>query len=190
VARTPSKEAHRKVIDAALELMAERGVEGASMDAIAALSGVSKATVYKHWPSKDALFIDAIREQTGTLPEFDSGNARADLTELLGYLARVRKSEQIGRIWPRIVGYAVSNPDFGKALQSAAFQPRRAQIARILQQAGERGELPAGIDADFAMDLLVGPIMHRRFMDDKNMPPDLPGRIVEYFWKAFSRPRG
>jgi AcrR family transcriptional regulator len=186
VARTPSKEAHQKVIDAAFELIADRGIEGASMDAIAALSGVSKATVYKHWANKDALLIDLIREQTGKLPEFDSGNARADLTGLLGYLAQVRKSEQIGRIWPRIISYAISNPDFGKALQSVVFEPRLAQITRILKQAGERGELARDIDPDFAMDLLVGPIIHRRFVNDKNVPKDLASRVVEHFWKAYS----
>jgi AcrR family transcriptional regulator len=189
VSRTPSKEAHQKVIDAALELIAERGIEGASMDAIASLSGVSKATVYKHWANKDALLIDLIREQTDKLPEFDSGNSRADLTDLLRYMAQMRKSEQIGRIWPRVIGYAVGNRDFAKALQSFTFQPRRAQIARILKQAGERGELPPDIDPGFAMDLLVGPIMHRRFMDDNNLPPDLPDRVVEHFWKGFGDAR-
>ncbi|MGD1069836.1 MAG: TetR/AcrR family transcriptional regulator [Bryobacteraceae bacterium] len=188
MARTPSKEAHRKVLDAALQLIAERGIEGTSMDAIASLSGVSKATVYKHWANKDALLVDLIRQQAGKLPEFDSGNSRADLTDLIRYLAQMRPSEQIGRIWPRVIGYAASNADFAQALRSFSFEPRRVQIARILQQAVERGELPGGIDPAFAMDLLVGPLLHRRFTGDKNPPPDLADRIVEHFWKAMSIP--
>src|SRR5258708_25414790 len=127
------------------------------MDAIAGLSGVSKATVYKHWANKDALLSDLIKEQTGKLPEFDSGNARADLTDLLRHLARKRKPEQIARIWPRIVGYAVSNADFRKALQSVAFQPRRAQIDRILKQAGEPGGRSPRIAARLAIDHLARP---------------------------------
>jgi AcrR family transcriptional regulator len=187
VARTPSKEAHRKIIDATLELIAERGIEGTSMDAIAALSGVSKATVYKHWENKEALLIELIREEGSNLPQFDSGNARADLTALLRYLARIRPSEQMSRIWTRIISYSATHADFAGALRKFTFEPRREQIARILQQAAARGDLPGDIDPAFAMDVLVGPLLHRRFTGDKNPPPDLPERIVELFWKALSR---
>ena len=60
MARTPSAAAHEKVLDAAIQLIIERGIEGTSMDAIAQLSGVSKATVYKHWKDKDALCLDVL----------------------------------------------------------------------------------------------------------------------------------
>ncbi|MES1257374.1 MAG: TetR/AcrR family transcriptional regulator [Acidobacteriota bacterium] len=187
MARTPSKEAHEKVLRAVLRLLAERGMEGVTMDAIAAASGVSKATVYKHWNNKDALLIDVIRRQSANYPEFDSGDAKADLTELLGYLARRTKSEELARIWPQIVSYAVGNPGFGRALHDYVFQPRRELVLRLLRQASEQGGLQADIDPEFAMDMLIGPVMHRRFLDEKNVPADLPERVVEYFWKAFAK---
>jgi len=170
-----------------LALIAERGIEGTSMDAIAAASGVSKATVYKHWTNKEALLLDVIRQQAGQLPEFDSGNPRKDLTELLRYFAQARKPEALVRIWPQIIGYAMTNPDFGKALHEFAFAPRRIQVERLLSDAVAQGELRSGIDPVFAIDLLLGPIMHRRFMDEKNVPPEMPERVVEYFWLALGR---
>ena len=68
MARTPSASAHRKVLDATLELVAERGVDATSMDAIARKSGVSKATIYKHWADKDALLLDIMADVNGCAP--------------------------------------------------------------------------------------------------------------------------
>src|SRR5215831_15652280 len=74
MARTRSLSAHRKVLDAALELVADAGVEATSMDAIARKSGVSKATIYKHWADKDALLLEMMAVAAGlhTRPKFDS----------------------------------------------------------------------------------------------------------------------
>ncbi|MDP9171554.1 MAG: TetR/AcrR family transcriptional regulator [Acidobacteriota bacterium] len=183
MARTPSTSAHEKVIQAALDLIVERGIDGVSMDAIAGAAGVSKATVYKHWANKDALLIDVIRKVSGELPEFDSGNPKADLIALLRYLSQVKKMAELGRIWMRVVSYALANAEFAKALHEHAFGPRRRQISRLLTQAAASGEIQPGIDPDLAMDLLIGPIIHRRFVDEKNVPPDLPDRVVDYFWQ-------
>jgi AcrR family transcriptional regulator len=185
--RTPSKEAHEKVLHATFRLIAERGIEGTSMDAIAAESGVSKATVYKHWANKDALLIDLIRQQSASYPAFDSGDPRADLVALLTHLARKVKTEQLAKIWPRVIGYAASNPKFGRALQEYVFSPRKAMILRLLKDAAETQGLRADIDPELAADLLIGPVMHRRFVDEKNIPADLPERVVDYFWKVFRR---
>jgi AcrR family transcriptional regulator len=182
MARPRSTQAHESVLKAALTLIAERGIEGASMDAIARLSGVSKATVYKHWSSKEELCLEAICRLNGEMPVFASGNPRADAIELLRFLARIRKPE-MGQIWPRIAGYAASNPEFGKAWRAHLMEPRRAELTRLLQQAVEQGELRADLDADLAMDLLIGPVMHRRFMN-ADVPADIPERVVDAFWRA------
>jgi AcrR family transcriptional regulator len=188
LARTPSKEAHEKVLNAALKLIGERGIEGSSMDAIAAASGVSKATVYKHWKNKDALLIDVIRRESAAgSPAFDSGDARADLVALLTHMARKAKSEQFARIWPRIIGYTANNPGFARAMQEYIFHPRRELILRLLREASEKNGLRADIDPELAADLLIGPIMHRRFSDGNNVPADLPERVVDYFWQVFRR---
>jgi AcrR family transcriptional regulator len=183
VARTPSASAHEKVLEAAIQLIGERGIEGTSMDAIAQLSGVSKATVYKHWKDKETLCIDVIGKLRELPPDFDSGDSRRDLIGFLKHLSKAAKPDRLMKIWPRIIGYAIANPKFGQALQEHSFGPRRVQIARILGEAAERGEVPAGMDANFAMDLLVGPIMHRKFTSG-DVPGDLPAQVVDAFLRS------
>ena len=187
MSRTPSAEAHEKVLKAACKLIGERGIEATSMDAIAAESGVSKATVYKHWANKDALLIDVMRSFSDKIPEFDSGNARDELLNLMRFFARAKRRDELTRIWPRIIGYAMSNQEFARALNDFAFQPRRDLIQRIIGRAVQAGELRQGVDPELAMDLLIGPIMHRRFRSDP-IAEDLPDQVVDYFWKIFSQP--
>ena len=63
MARPRSAQAHKKVLDAAVQLFSERGIDATSMDAIAEASGVSKATIYKHWQDKDALCLEVMRSE-------------------------------------------------------------------------------------------------------------------------------
>jgi AcrR family transcriptional regulator len=183
VARTPSAVAHEKVIDAALQLIDERGIEGTSMDAIAQVSGVSKATVYKHWKDKEALCIDVILSMREPPPEFRSGDTRRDLVDLITWLSKADKPDRLMKIWPRIIGYAVTNPKFAAALQEHSFGPRKSQIARILKEAADRGDLPADLDPAFAVDLLLGPIVHRRFSTN-HVPEGFPELVVAAFLRS------
>jgi AcrR family transcriptional regulator len=186
VARTPSATAHKKVLDAAIQLIEERGIDGASMDAIAQLSGVSKATVYKHWKDKETLCIDVLASLREHPPEFDAGDLRRDLIDYLRYMFRFEKSDRLMKIWPKIIGHAAANPNFGLALQKHAFEPRRAQVARILARGAERGEFPPEVDPNFAMDLLIGPIMHRRFAGNV-LAEDFPEQVVDAVLRGLTR---
>ena len=123
VARTPSVAAHEKVLDAAIHLIGERGIEGTSMDAIAQVSGVSKATVYKHWKDKETLCIDVIVSLREVPPEFHSGDTRRDLIDLVTHLSKADRPDRLMKIWPRIIGYAAANPKFADALKEHSFGP-------------------------------------------------------------------
>ncbi len=185
MARTPSATAHQKVLDAAIELIEERGIDGTSMDAIAQRSGVSKATVYKHWKDKETLCLDVLASLVEPPPDFNTGSLRQDLLDYLKYLFRFERPERLMKIWPRIIGHAATNPNFGLALQKHAFQPRREQVARILARGANRGEFPPEVDPNFAMDLLIGPIMHRKFAGNL-MSEDFPEQVVDAVLKALT----
>jgi len=182
--RVPSVRAHQEVLKAVLKLIAGQGIEATSVDAIAAESGVSKATIYKHWKNKDALCIEAVGQLRGQLPVFDSDDARSGITKILKHMIGGGKHEELVRLWPRIIGYAVANPAFGKAFRENSEAPRRKALTKFLQRAIAGGELRADLDFDFAMDLLVGPVMHRRFMNSTPAPPSFARQIVDAFWKA------
>ena len=184
MARPRSERAHEAVLAAALKLIAEKGIDVTSVDAIAELSGVSKATIYKYWRTKESLCLEAISQVSGGLPAFDSGDPRSGLIELVRYIGRGRQLKGgLGKIWPRIMAHAMGNPTFARALRAQFDAPRRARLTSILEQAAAQDKLRTGIDIDLAMDLLFGPVMHRHFARTP-MPSDMPEKVVDAFWTA------
>ncbi len=189
MARPPSAEAHVKVLDAAAELVAERGIDATSMDAIARKSGVSKATIYNHWPDKEALVLEMLAHihQLTERPSFASGKPRADAVAALAY--QPEGNQQLKeRITPHLVAYSAKRKEFGLAWRNAVMEPLRRDLRRILKQAGERGELRKDLDLDVSMAMLVGPMMYRFIFQGKGRcdQGELAGTVVAAFWKAFA----
>jgi AcrR family transcriptional regulator len=186
MARPRSVKAHEQVLKATLKLIADRGIDATSVDAIAEESGVSKATIYKHWDTKEALCLEAISRVSGHLPLFDCGNPRTDLTELVRYVAHGPETKALRRIWPRVMSHAMGHLAFARALRARFDEPRRVQVSRIIKSAISKGQLRPKIDIDLALDLLFGPVIHRYFANIP-MPPDLPDRVVDAFWRIHAR---
>ena len=190
MARTRSASAHRKVLDAALELIAERGVNATSMDAIARKSGVSKATIYKHWADKDALLLDVMADlhELHRRPIFNSGNTRADLIAVLSYRPR-EKAGIRERIMPHLIAYSASNASFGLAWRNMVMEPPRRELKRLLKRGIEKSELAPNLDVDLSLALLLGPIIywHVFLRRTSENPKGLAEGVVEAFWRAFGR---
>jgi len=190
--RTRSESAHKKVIHAALELVAERGVEAASMDAIAAQSGVSKATIYKHWSDKDALMLEAMAALNGldTRPVFDSGNPRADMIAVLAYRPK-EDSRMRDRILPQFVAYSATHQEFGNAWRNMVMEPPRRELRHLIGQAEARGEIRVDIDKEVCLSLLLGPLMYWHiFLKRTNADSRLIAEgVVDVFWRAFGARR-
>jgi AcrR family transcriptional regulator len=193
VARTRSVSAHRSVMRAAVELVAERGFDATSMDAIADASGVSKATIYKHWPDKEALMLEIMAEMTGlnSRPKFDSGNVRADMAAVLAYRPE-ENAETRERIMPHFMAYSALHPAFGRAWRTTVMEPPRRELTRLIQQGIAAGELSKEIDFDFALALLIGPIIYRHVFLHKGEADHskLAAQVVESFWRAWGAPPG
>ena len=189
MARPRSIRAHQAVLRATLSLIAERGIDVTSVDAIADASGVSKATIYKHWRTKEELCLEAIGTVDGKLPVYDTDDPKADLLHLLQYLAQEHKPKAKGQLWTRVIGYAAGNPAFGNALRARFDEPRRVQVTRLVTRAIFQGQLQADLDLDTAPDMLLGPIMHRRFLNTV-VPQQLPEQIVGAFWRAYAPLKG
>ena len=188
MARTRSASAHRKVLDAALDLIAERGVNATSMDAIAGKSGVSKATIYKHWADKDALLLDVMADahELHRRPIFNSGNTRADMVAVLSYRPR-EKADIRERIMPHLIAYSASNASFGLAWRNMVMEPPRRELKSLLNRGIEKSELTPNLDLDLSLALLLGPIIYwhvflRRTSEDLR---GLADGVVDAFWRAF-----
>jgi AcrR family transcriptional regulator len=186
--RTRSASAHQKVLDAAFELMSERGVEATSMDAIAEASGVSKATIYKHWTDKEALLLELMAEVIGlhNRPRFDSGNTRSDMMAVLSYRPEERAAMR-ERLMPHFMAYSAHHPAFGNAWRDMVMEPPRKELTHLLKLGIKKGELSSKLDLDLSLALLLGPIMYwyvflRRSTGD---PKRLAEGVTNAFWDAF-----
>ncbi len=190
--RPRSAEAHYKVVEAAIRLFARRGIDATSMDSIADASGVSKATIYKHWADKDALALESLSYLHGLdeeFPEFTSGDLRKDLIDSLSY-APAHMPELRERIMPHLLAYSASNQAFGRAWRERVINRRRSALAKVLKRGVAQGTLEKHLDADFSTALLFGPVLYRYVVAGKRSSAEPPiifiEQVVDAFLKSFS----
>ena len=160
--RPRSEKAQNAILEAAAELLLDQGLAAVSMDAVAARAGVSKATIYRWWPTKETLALDALyHEWAGVPPARDTGSLRGDLLSLFRPWARLAGRRPYGRVIAALLTEAQTDPEFGRQYRARFVEPRRDQARAIFRRAIERGEIPADTKIEVALDLLYGPIYHR-----------------------------
>lgn len=157
--RPRSEQAADAIRAAALALLAERELGAISMDDVAAFAGSSKATIYRHWPSKEALVADALASLASTLPVPDTGTLRGDLSALLRDMVHTMTHTPAGRVLAMLVPAMQRNEELHQALMTALFAPRRALLAGLVQRAIDRGEVAPGTDSRAIAHLVVGPVL-------------------------------
>lgn len=192
MARPRSAKAHSKVVEAAAELFAAQGIDATSMDSIAEASGVSKATIYKHWPDKDALCLEVLSAVHGLdeePPVFDSGDFRADLIAQLRYHPAADRKALKDRIWPHLIAYSARNQAFGNTWRAKVMEPARIALAALIKRGEKLGVLRPGIDPEVGIALLLGPMMYRHVFSRRlgqNVPKDLEVEVADAFLAAFA----
>jgi AcrR family transcriptional regulator len=194
MARHRSSAAHEKVLRAALELFGEKGIDAASMDGIARLSGVSKATIYNHWEDKEALLMEVMLLVNGLDREpedVDSGDLCRDLSVVLTRRPPDEFERARERITPTLIAYSAQHQEFGKAWRHRVMEPPRQCLKRILRRGIERGELPAKLDLELAMALLLGPTLYVHIFQKRGIPSttDIGPKSAEAFCMAFAGSR-
>lgn len=166
--------ARGEIVAATLELLAERGFQAATMDAIATRAGVGKNTIYRRWESKEELIADALGDLTAEA-DIEEDDVRVALVAHVREFMRIFADPLLGRILPGLLGELHSNPEFAEVWAERIVQPRREAIADLLRTAVERSELRAGLDLEATIDLLVGPPFVR-----STFPFGLPELTAEY----------
>jgi AcrR family transcriptional regulator len=177
--RPRSALAHVAILEATLELLAERGLAALTIEGVAARAGVGKATVYRRWASKPALVREAItRIGTGDMPLPDTGSVRGDVIAMMRGRRESASATRAGFFIPRLVAEAAADPELGPLLDEVLVQPGRRIMRLILERGIERGELRRGLDLESAVDLLVGAIVYRLLYSggDLSLLDELPGR--------------
>jgi AcrR family transcriptional regulator len=162
--RPRSEKAQKAILAAAIDLLLEHGLHAMSMDAVAERAGVSKATIYRWWPSKELLALDALAtEWQVTAPDAtrDTGSLRGDLLARLRPWLRQLRDKPSGPVLAGLVAPAQADAEFAGLYLERFVRPRRDAMRPVLLRAIERGEIPANIELEVALDLIYGPIYHR-----------------------------
>ncbi|MEU6474258.1 TetR/AcrR family transcriptional regulator [Streptomyces massasporeus] len=177
--RRPADEVRADVFRVVGEVLLEEGIADLTFERVARLSGVSKTTLYKWWPSKGALALDgyfhAVEE---TLAFEDTGDIRADLTRQLGAFAHIMTGTPAGRVVTELIGQSQTDEDLATAFRSLYSSERRRLAGERLLRAKEQGQIRDDVDVQILVDQLWGAVYHRMLVPDEPVTDDFVVALV------------
>ncbi|MEV5716380.1 TetR/AcrR family transcriptional regulator [Amycolatopsis mediterranei] len=197
MARTPTgaavlqPEVTQAITDAVLNELAEQGYGRLSMEAVAKRAGVGKSALYRRWRSKPEMITAVVAEFSVTrAADVDTGSLRGDLRETMQALIDWLTHPLFSRILPDLVAEGVRNPETAESTRMSIGGPRREVGEAMLRRAIARGELPADLDLEMALDVLAAPIYWRLVVRRAEAEPDYLDRLVEYALRALGAQGG
>lgn len=159
--RPRSEAARRAILQSTLRLLRTTGFHELSIEAIAADANVGKTTVYRWWPNKGALVVDAFSSSVRKQLLFpDTGSVYSDMSLQMGHLIKIFRSRR-GQIVAALIGGGQTDPELIEAFRERFVRPRRLEAYATLRRGIERGELPKNTDLDLILDSLYGAIYMR-----------------------------
>lgn len=175
-----SQRSRQAILRAAFELCQERSYDRTSVEAIAARAGVGKQTIYRWWPSKGAVVMEALNETVGTASDFpDTGDVLADLRRQMTSVSMLLASPDFGPAYTGVIGAAQSDPVLAAGLADEIVMPRIDACRRRLERAREQGEIRGDADLDVAIELLYGPIYHRLLLHTRPLVPEQVTTVLD-----------
>lgn len=168
--RQRSEAADHAILAATLELLGEDGYASLTMAAVIARSGVSSATLYRRWPTKQDLVTGALASLHAEIVDIDTGSLEGDI------VAMVRASSDAMSVRREDLADDLAielrrNPEFRAAVNEKFIMPRRRVMAAIVERAQFRGELGAAIDAETAFAFIAGPLHNRMYVQGEKLTP-------------------
>jgi AcrR family transcriptional regulator len=159
--RPRSEQARQAILRSTSRLLQRTGFAELSIEAIAANAGVGKATVYRWWPDKGALVVDAFASSAEDELHFpDSGSVYKDMSLQMNQFLTILRSRR-GRIVSAVIAGGQSDPGLMQAFRERFLLPRRQEAYQTLRRGMERGDLPRNMDLDLLLDVLYGAIYMR-----------------------------
>ncbi|MFI5761819.1 TetR/AcrR family transcriptional regulator [Streptomyces sp. NPDC051563] len=164
-----NEEARQAIIEAAFGLCAERGFAAVTIEGIAVRAGVGKTTIYRWWPSKAAILIEAVENARDTSAGFpDTGDIYADLIAQTASVMRMFTTE-FGAIWRGLISAAQSDEAAADGVARILRVSINECVAR-LAKARDAGQIRADLDLELAVELIYGPIYHTWLLRTRPVP--------------------
>ena len=162
--RPRSEKAQRAILEAAAELLVAQSLAAVSVAEVAARAGVSKATIYRRWRTKELLALDALFDAwtADHRPIHATGKLHADLLTLLRPWVELLRTRPYGHLLAALLAEAQTNARFAEEYWLRLVGPRRDEARALIEHAVERGTA-SGPEIELALDLVYGAIYHRLF---------------------------
>lgn len=187
-----SEQARIAVLEAADDLLAERGLAGVTIEGIAERAGVAKQTIYRWWGSKSDILLDSLiadADEHFTIP--GHGDLGRDLRDHLGQLAAFLTATDAGAVFRALAGQALHDPAVAARFQAEVLAPQRERDRAPFLAAIENGQLAAGTDIDLAVDQVVGPVYYRVLITGESVAGPFTNALADRYLAGTSwRPPG
>ena len=186
--RHPSPETEEAILEATREILATAGVQGLTIEGVAARSGVAKTTIYRRWRSKHdlALAVLFVMVEQQVQSSHDLGDTRAELIAFVNRAIKILNTTLMGRVMQGLVSDFAADPELANAFRERVVTKRVDELARILKRGIERGNIRRDADIEIANELLFGPVYYRLFLSGKPLNKDFAERTVDAFM-AYAR---
>lgn len=183
----------RAIITSALEMLVDEGYHALSVEAVAARAGVGKTTVYRRWPGKRELVLDALAELNTGMPELPApGPTRQRVRELMEHVCHKDLGSTSSRIMPRMIAYRSSHPELYADYVTRVIRPRRERMKTVLREGIERGEVRSDLDVELAAISLTAPLIMFAMTapEDRPVRPADADHLLDLLWPGLSAGTG
>jgi AcrR family transcriptional regulator len=179
--RPRDKTLDEEIRRAVFELIEEVGLGRTTIEEIAHRAGVSKATIYRRWDSKEELIVDTLAGLVGLAVEVrEVGDIREEMLTDLRLMHTFISDSTAGAVMPWLAGEMARNSEIGRRYIETLILPRRRLLANRIRNAIERGELRSDLDVEVAVDMLTGPLVLRKLLHPTSVrPPDWAEKLVD-----------
>jgi|SRR5215216_2387520 AcrR family transcriptional regulator len=190
IGRPRDERADRAILQATLELIAERGVHGFRTDDVATRAKVGKGAIYRRHPSKDDLVMAAVAalvDEEILVP--DTGSTRVDLLTLMREAVELYRGSLPGRLMPNLVSAMAERPELARVVRGGFLIRRRSALAEVVRRGVERGDLHPDLDLELVLDVLGGPLFYRLLITGGAIDEQLAEGVTELILRAFAPDR-
>jgi len=179
--RRRSERSHQAIISATRELLVERGYPDVTIEGIAARAGVGKQTIYRWWPSRAALVLEAYLSSADVVtPPAAARTVREDVRALLGWLIAVLREPTGGHVVAGLVADIQHDTDLAEGFHRDVVPARREAMLAALERGRERGEIRMDADLELAVDALHGAVFYRLLLSGEPLDGDVAARLADH----------